>query len=207
MKRFLQIILVVAFIMALPIGNSAYAEENNVIYSNDNSVVYQNEDGSKTALISIPDDVKEGDSILVYSDSSTETYVYIDVAEMVDVPSTYSFGYGSNSWSGSVPDGTTKLIPHISTSVYTNIGFTMNITSTGSTITSASNPAITGLLVTVSNPTLSINNSIATSSNYASATMNWYAELTEGGLVVGSAYCYLQVYMNSYRELRMEWYA
>ena len=45
MKRFLQIILVVAFIMALPIGNSAYAEENNVIYSNDNSVVYQNEDG------------------------------------------------------------------------------------------------------------------------------------------------------------------
>ena len=75
MKRFLQIILVVAFIMALPIGNSAYAEENNVIYSNDNSVVYQNEDGSKTALISIPDDVKEGDSILVYSDSSTETYV------------------------------------------------------------------------------------------------------------------------------------
>ena len=97
MKRFLQIILVAAFIMALPIGNSAYAEENNVIYSNDNSVVYQNEDGSKTALISIPDDVKEGDSILVYSDSSTETYVYIDVAEMVDVPSTYSFGYGSNS--------------------------------------------------------------------------------------------------------------
>lgn len=136
MKRVLQIILVAAFIMALPIGNSAYAEENNVIYSNDNSVVYQNEDGSKTALISIPDDVKEGDSILVYSDSSTETYVYIDVAEMVDVPSTYSFGYGSNSWSGSVPDGTTKLIPHISTSVYTNIGFTMNITSTGSTITS-----------------------------------------------------------------------
>ena len=45
MKRFLQIILVVTFIMALPIGNSAYAEENNVIYSNDNSVVYQNEGG------------------------------------------------------------------------------------------------------------------------------------------------------------------
>ena len=53
--------------MALPIGNSAYAEENNVIYSNDNSVVYQNEDGSKTALISIPDDVKEGDLLWNYN--------------------------------------------------------------------------------------------------------------------------------------------
>ncbi|MDO4378161.1 MAG: hypothetical protein Q4C64_03295 [Erysipelotrichia bacterium] len=83
----------------------------------------------------------------------------------------------------------------------------MNITSTGSTITGISNPAITALTVTVSDVTLAINNAIATSSNPASATMNWVATETQAGVVVSTSYCYLKVYMNSGRQLRMEWYA
>lgn len=197
-----------AIIMLVPFdSNIAFAQEGEVVYADENVVVYQNDDGSKTAIISIPNDVQQGDSILVYSDPSTGTSVYIDIAEMQEVISTNSFGYGHDSWSGSVPGGTTRLIPHISTSLHSNIGFTMNITSTGSTITSVSDPTFTALFVTVSSVSLTINNATATNSSHACATMNWVATLTQGGIVAATSYCYLKVYMNTGRQLRMEWYA
>lgn len=199
--------MVLSFVMITVFGRIIFVQESNIIYTSENSVVCQNDDGSKTAIISIPDDVQQGDSILVYSDPSTGTYVYIDIAEMQEIISTNSFGYGHNSWSGSVPGGTTRLIPHISTSLYTNIGFMMNITSTGATITSVSDPAFTAIVVSVSNVSLTINNAVANNSSHACATMNWLATLTQGGVVAATSYCYLKVYMNTGRQLRMEWYA
>lgn len=88
-----------------------------------------------------------------------------------------------------------------------NIGFTMIVSSTGATITSAYDPAITALTVTVSDVTINVNRSSATSSNPAYATMNWKATETQSGIVVSTSYCYLRVYMNNVRQLRMEWYA
>lgn len=206
MKKLLQIFVALLFAL-LPLCNSVSAQNNDMIYSDENVIVYQNDDGSKTAIITLPDDIQQGDSILVYSDPNNGTKVYIDIAEMSDVIRPNSFGYGSDSWSGSVPGGTTRLIPHIKTSLYTNVGFTMNISSIGATISSAYDPAITALTVTVSDVTINVNRSLATSSNPAYATMNWKATETQSGIVVATSYCYLRVYMNNVRQLRMEWYA
>lgn len=41
----------------------------------------------------------------------------------------------------------------------------------------------------------------------AYSTMNWKATETQSGIVVATSYCYLRVYMNNVRQLRMEWYA
>lgn len=41
----------------------------------------------------------------------------------------------------------------------------------------------------------------------AYSTMNWKATETQSGIVVETSYCYLRVYVNNVRQLRMEWYA
>ncbi|MDO4378162.1 MAG: hypothetical protein Q4C64_03300 [Erysipelotrichia bacterium] len=62
----LQIIVALIIVTIIPVGGNVYAQEDNVIYNNDIVTVYQNDDGSKTAIVSIPDDVQQGDSVLVY---------------------------------------------------------------------------------------------------------------------------------------------
>lgn len=149
--------------------------------------------------------VKVGDSIIVYEDSEKEYKVIVDVLASNN---SNARDTGNSGWSGgSIPGGTHTLYPHIERNgvQHKKIGFTeiVKISSSKKEILDANNPEIeTGFAITVMSHNLKINNPVCSGKVTAKASLNWIAKEN----VLNSTYnCYFMSEINSSGQHKLSW--
>lgn len=183
-----------------------------IVFAFPNYNVYASEQGVANVIsgeyICNLTDLKD-DSIILYADEETGMTLSIDIISYKPEKSSgYSLS-GNTGWSGGyIPEGTTVIYPHLNnpTLLYPVVGCYLNVTiGSSNKINSIYNPTITTIGLTVNSLSYSINNSTASSSNPARATMNWIAVMTESGVTVGSESNYFTVEINNLDQARIIW--
>lgn len=153
-------------------------------------------------------DLQDGDTLILYEDEETGLVLSVDILSPESIIGTQAAS-GNTGWSGGyIPSDTTVLYPHLNnpTTLYVVVGCYLSINLNSSVkINSVYNPVITTLGLTVNGLNYSVNNSVATSTNPARATMNWVAVMTEGGITIGSESNYFTVEINTLKQARITW--